>query len=163
LPITNGSAVFKARSLWHTFEPWVQYNDLYICNSSSSNKNSTGGVYNFVLDNLENGANTSSTIPPSNEFANVGIEIKKLNTNTPFSLLPNPAQSQITIKYQLQPWQSAKVIIYDAMGAEVQSINLPNFVETLTTSLNNISNGTYTYKYIVDGVTVTTNKLIVIN
>ena len=77
--------------------------------------------------------------------------------------MPNPAQSQITIKYQLQPWQSAKVIIYDAMGAEVQSINLPNFVETLTTSLNNISNGTYTYKYIVDGVTVTTNKLIVIN
>jgi hypothetical protein len=162
-PITNGSAVFKARSLWHTFEPWVQYNDLYICNSSSSNKNSTGGVYNFVLDNLENGANISSIIPPSNEFANVGIEIKKLNTNTPFSLLPNPAQSQITIKYQLQPWQSAKVIIYAAMGSEVQSINLPNFVETLTTSLNNISNGTYTYKYIVDGVTVTTNKLIVIN
>jgi hypothetical protein len=163
-PLNNGNAVFKARAIWQRFQPWVNYDDLSICNYSGANKTTgAGGPFDFVMDNLNNNNSTSSQVPANNEFANVAIEVKKLNINTPFSLLPNPAQSQITIKYKLEAWQTAKVIIYDAVGAELQSIELPNFVETLTTSLNNIANGTYTYKYIVDGVTVTTNKLIVIN
>lgn len=165
-PLINGSAVYKARTLWHTMQPWIDYDDLNICNNTGQNKKSAENPFDFVLDNLENGKdsnqNTFANIPPNNEFGKVNFEIKKININSNFSLSPNPAQSQITIKYKLEPWQTAKIIIYDAIGAEVQSIELPNFVETLTTSLNNISNGTYTYKYIVDGATVTTNKLIVI-
>jgi hypothetical protein len=163
-PLNNGNAVFKARAIWQRFQPWVNYDDLSICNYTGANKTTgAGGPFDFVMDNLNNNNSTSAQVPANNEFANVAIEVKKLNINTPFSLLPNPAQSQITIKYKLEAWQTAKVIIYDAVGAELQSIELPNFVETLTTSLNNISNGTYTYKYIVDGLTLTANKLIVIN
>jgi hypothetical protein len=161
-PLINGNAVYKARTIWQHFQPWVVYDNIVICNNIAQNKTSSGGPFDFVFDNLENSNNTTAVVPPTNEFKNVAIEVKKLNTNTPFSLLPNPAQSQITIKYKLEPWQTAKVIIYDAIGAEVQSIELPTFVQTVSAALNNISNGTYTYKYIIDGMVVTTNKLIVI-
>jgi parallel beta-helix repeat protein len=162
-PLINGSAVYKARSIWANYEPWVVYNDLLICNNIGQNKNNSTGPYDFVLENLEDSTanNTIHHIPIANEFTKVAQEVKRINSFNCFSLSPNPAQQQITIKYKLSVNDIAQLKIFNYLGQEVQQIELPSHVETVTAGLNNVSNGLYTYQYIVNGKLQKTDKLII--
>jgi hypothetical protein len=169
-PLLNGNAVYKARTIWQYFEPWVCYNNMQLCNTLSSNsKNSTGtsGPFSFVMDMLDsnaltNSVNTTLQIPFNNEFKNVEIEAKQLSFSNRFSVSPNPAQNQLTIQYKLPAEQDASLFIYNTKGQLIQQIFLPFNMQIVTTSIDDCKTGIYDYKIIVNNQCQQVGKLTVI-
>jgi hypothetical protein len=177
-PLVNGTAVYKARALWQGFEPWINYDDLYICNASASgtaNKNSTSGSgsFNFVMQNMNTDTNFIGALPPTSEFDKVQHYVKSINTANAketvhaesfanMIITPNPAQNQITILYKLQSTESGKVIMYNLLGQMVQTIELNNYAQVLTTTLQDLSPGIYNYAYFVNERKMQTGHLTII-
>jgi len=159
-PLINGSAVYKARSLWHTMQPWIDYDDLNICNNTGQNKKSAANPFDFVLDNLENENNIEINTETKKTFTN--LTSISSNIMDKISISPNPASTQITIKYNISKDQNAKLVILNQFGQIIQTIDLPNFAETVTTPLLDISNGLYQFNYIVDNKIINAGKLTIL-
>jgi hypothetical protein len=71
-PYLNGTAVYKARSLYDFYEPHFCYNDVALCQTSNSNKNST--AFDATIDGSGLGLSDNSV-----------------------TVYPNPATNHITL------------------------------------------------------------------
>jgi parallel beta-helix repeat protein len=164
-PLLNGSAVYKARTLWAQYEPWLSYDDLYICNNMAQNKNNSNGPFDFVLNQMNDSVGTynAQQIPVANYFGNTRMEVSQLKEGIYCTLLPNPVQEQINIKYKVPLGANAFLKILNSLGQTVHTITLPSEVQIVNTSLANVSNGVYTYQFIVDGKVVQSAKLNIIH
>ena len=53
-------------------------------------------------------------------------------------------------------------MVLNQFGQIIQTIDLPNFAETVTAPLLDISNGLYQYNYIVDNKIINAGKLTIL-
>jgi Secretion system C-terminal sorting domain len=164
-PYVGGDAVYKARTLQAIYEPNAQYNDRVICIPQSLNKNSTSND-NSLLDQ---DSLAEAQLLSKAEMKNYeNVIAKKENTikekvllmviDSPL-LMPNPSNGNITIKYNSET--NGELHIYNAQGQVVETINLESGNKRIETTLQNVSNGFYTYKFIFGG-NVTNGKIIIV-
>jgi len=141
-----GDAVYKARTLYATTSPGVEFNDLTICNNAGVYK---GGKSVFEEENEY----LNSLIKKEQEKA-----ITITDTNK-FMIHPNPAQNQLNISYNIE--QDGLCIIYDILGNEKQRLFLPKNTSRVSITLNSFIPGIYTCKFIEDNKYLETHKLII--
>ena len=145
---TIGTAVYKARSMWATYEPAFMYDDIKLCNNP--------GVY-------KNRGNNNGLFTKENEY----LKSLKRNEAIPilgfgdFIIYPNPANNIINIKYNIKENEKACVIIYDIVGRERLKINLKSNINQVSININTLETGIYCYKYLVENNTTHTGKLII--
>ncbi len=145
-PYIGGSAVFKARSMHAVFVPNIQYNDRVLCIPQTLNKNAANSNNpNLDIDSL-NEANMLSQSRITNFLDHViksNDQIEKTNTIS-IGIYPNPASNQITINYNCSTDGVCR--IFNSLGEEVMTISLTKTNSTVTTNIENIANGLYTYQ-----------------
>jgi cellulose biosynthesis protein BcsQ len=146
-PYLGGEAVYKARMLNAMFFPTKQYNDLLLCNNAGVYKNGNG-----LFDDEDRFLDSIMNIQTIHSQIIVGDQVK---------IYPNPAQTQITISYEIGVGQDAKIVMLDMSGRTVQIIELSPTNNKVTTKLLDLANGLYTYKYIVNNHTKETGKVII--
>jgi hypothetical protein len=79
------------------------------------------------------------------------------------SIYPNPANTSVTISYQLENEKSnAELKLYNAMGQLIESKNISSVSGTLTEDVTKLQGGIYYYTLTVNGLVTATNKLVII-
>jgi len=73
---------------------------------------------------------------------------------------PNPANNQISFKYDLKSKKSY-INIYNVVGEKINTINLNSQQGVYTLNTSNFNSGIYFYDFNIDGKKVSTNKFIV--
>lgn len=136
-PFVNGTAVYKARTIYEEINGGVDFDDWNICHNV--------GV--FKTGNQEN----TMQIDP---------KILETITNDGFSLYPNPASNQLTIDYALNEGEEGKILMYDVLGRECMQIQLSNSINRVTLSVNTLHNGVYLFRYYKNNIPVKSGKWI---
>jgi len=153
-PYVNGTAVYKARTIYASINPGIDYNDLTICNAAGVYKNEGGkGLFddeNTLLNNMISG-NGNTTINHVNKF----------NNKECVKLYPNPASDNITIDYRLNANEIAVLKIYDVIGRERMKIDLQPNANKVLVKINSLEPGVYSYRYSVNNIQNSTGKLII--
>ncbi len=91
-----------------------------------------------------------------------GLQANTTETDTEFALHPNPAKQSVTFSYQItQDASQAKVYIYHSSGTLAETINIESGSNSKSINTGNLSNGIYYCRFIVDGKTVKTVKLVI--
>jgi hypothetical protein len=128
------------------FVPNIQYNDRVLCIPQTLNKNAANSNNpNLDIDSL-NEANMLSQSRITNFLDHViksNDQIEKTNTIS-IGIYPNPASNQITINYNCSTDGVCR--IFNSLGEEVMTISLTKTNSTVTTNIENIANGLYTYQ-----------------
>ena len=143
-PYIGGPSVYKARNLYAIYEPGLYYDDLRICNNAGVYKNGKGLFDEEDL--LINSVSKSA--------------INKFNKDE-FVIYPNPAETQLSIKYTLTNQQNAQFILCDILGRGVKKVELPYTSNIVTLLVNDLIPGVYTYKQICNGVQTRTGKVVI--
>lgn len=138
-PAIEGLAVYKARVLYATYEPAIEYSDFAICNAQISNKNGSGGYYNNMMDFINQ--------PPTESIEEETLLSIKTSE---YSIWPVPANQNVTIRYNFPGNSDGKMLIFDIMGNQVNEILLSNNIQTVTSSIRDLIDGLYSYKIMVD-------------
>ena len=102
------------------------------------------GLYSVVFANSCSGQNES----------------KAANSIEGISIYPNPTKDILSINYSLDEESVGVLVIYNISGKELISSTLSSYSNTHMISLNNLSRGTYLYKYVLDGESIQTGKLV---
>ncbi len=90
------------------------------------------------------------------------LQANTSETDTEFALHPNPAKQSVTFSYQItQDASQAKVYIYHSSGTLAETINIEPGSNSKSVNTDNLSNGIYYCRFIVDGKTVKTVKLVI--
>jgi hypothetical protein len=140
-PYIDGTAVFKARTLYAMFVPGMDYDDMAICNSIGVFK---GGKSLYEIEN--------EMLLGSNEDS-------KLKYVDYVKVYPNPATNQINLEVNLKEGEVGEFVLYDLLGNTLQTHTI---TEQLTIiELNGLKPGLYIYKYICSNKENYTGKLII--
>ncbi len=138
-PYINGTAVYKARSIYSRYNAVTDYNDLYICNNVGLYKGNSNEEEELVIDpNL----------------------LARMNEESRIRIYPNPTNGQISIEYQLNNQEKGLLKFYDIYGREILSIDLKQEVNRVSATINDIAVGIYIYRYSINGNVIETGKLI---
>ncbi len=79
-----------------------------------------------------------------------------------FTVQPNPAKESVTFSYQMdEDAAQAVVYIYHSSGSLVETIHLDSGSSSKTINTVNLNNGVYYCRYIVNGQTIKTVKLMI--
>lgn len=143
-PYLAGDAVYKARTLYSMFVPNLQYDDLVICNNLGVYKNGTS-----VLDDINNQL--------SNHYA--GIQTSAYTHD--IKLYPNPANTTVTVSYNLLENETATLKLYNIIGNEVREVKLHWRNNNVSFAVSDLVTGVYIYKYEISGRVISTGKLII--
>jgi len=140
-----GTAVFKARMLYALFNPAVQFNDRLNClpqtqNKSSNNNNTTTNIDSLLEIQVNEDA---IKLYEYNNYQIKKDSIKELANL--IQVYPNPAINYIYV--QLPQSTKADMLIYNAIGSIVKKETIFNNSKII---LNDLSNGLYTYKLIIE-------------
>ncbi len=139
-PAIEGTAVYKARTLYAMYEPALDYNDLQICGTSVSNKN---GENSF--DNLSAFLQSAPIEYYRNMSGNDMSHFVK-DTLSGFGISPNPANDILNIDHDLIYNQDAIMIVYDLLGGKVMNVILSGKVQRTTLDVHMLPSGLYTYR-----------------
>jgi hypothetical protein len=145
---TIGTAIYKARSMWATYEPASMYDDIKLCNNADVYKNSGGGKDRGLLTK-------------ENEYLkNLKPKVieKKLEENS-LMIYPNPASEQLNIKYKAAI--DTKFEIVNMLGQIIVTINLSKDVQFISVNVNNLFAGIYVYKQTYKKQILNSGKLII--
>lgn len=134
-PFIGGAAVYKARMLNALYQSDILYDDLDICNNQGVYKGSGKGLFDEENDML---AQINAT------------HVKD------FKIYPNPSSGLIFVEYD----QSGELEVMNLLGQKVVAYKLTNNKASLTLSTKNMPEGIYIYRYIVNGKTENTGKLV---
>ncbi len=74
---------------------------------------------------------------------------------------PNPANSIVSIKYDVNESSTSKIIFYDMLGKSVKEIILNGKQGTAKINVGDLNAGIYFYKLMVDNKTIATKKMII--
>ena len=147
-PYNGGTAVYKARSMWATYEPALMYDDIKLCNNAGVNKannnSSTKGLFddeNKYLSNLK--ASVENKIVLENELI----------------IFPNPSNSQINIRYKES--RNTQLQIVNVVGIILKEISLPKDIQQVSTLVNELNTGIYIYRQVYGKEILNTGKLII--
>lgn len=152
-PYVNGTAVYKARIIYASINPGIDYNDLTICNSAGVYKNGVGkGLFDdesTFLNGMMNG---------NNNQINYQIPLSSVSN---IILYPNPAYNYFTIEYRLNEHENAVLKIFDVLGRERMEVDLNASSNKVLVKTDILESGIYTYKYSVNNLQNSTGKLII--
>jgi hypothetical protein len=137
-PFINGYGVYKARILNTMLGNYTNVNDITLCNGAGMYKNGYAGDDEPIID------------------PNLLTIVKDGN----IKIYPNPFNNQITIDYSLDQNEKGVVNIFDLLGRLIQNIDLNPATNRVTIKVNNIANGVYFYKFIINERVVESGKLI---
>ena len=87
-------------------------------------------------------------------------ESKATNTIEGISVYPNPTKDILSISYSLDEEAVGEIVIYNISGKALINSTLSPYSNTHMISLNNLARGTYLYKYVVNGESIQTGKLV---
>ncbi len=148
-PYIAGTAVYKARSIFAIYEPGKMFDDMNLCNQF--------GVYKNSNDNGQ------GIFDQENEYLNSLFPISNNSITEPnnFNIYPNPATTQLTIDYHLQPFEEGSITIYDIMGRECFFINLNTSANKAVVNVSDLKSGIYTYKYTINNISRRIGKLLI--
>ncbi len=153
-PYVNGTAVYKARTIYASINPGIDYNDLTICNAVGVYKNNNGkGLFddeNTLLNNMISGNGNIVKNHVNKSIYTDGVK-----------LYPNPASDNITIDYRLNANETAVLRIYDMLGIERMKIDLQPNINKVIIKITSLETGVYSYKYTVNNIQNSTGKLII--
>jgi hypothetical protein len=95
---------------------------------------------------------------------NIITGINKLPQQTvSVSIYPNPANTQVTLVYQLHQGQNSTLFkLFNAMGQLVENITINSNAGQLTENVSALSGGIYYYTVSADGIIEATNKLVIL-
>jgi len=85
------------------------------------------------------------------------------NSETYFSIYPNPAGQNVELHYSLSAQESGLLEIFSVIGNKVASYTLPSTEEQINISVRSFENGIYMYRFSVNGELFEEGKLIIIN
>ena len=92
----------------------------------------------------------------------VGINEVVLNREV-ITAFPNPANTGVTISYQLQSGQANGMLrLYNSMGQLQRIENINRNTGTINENISTLPGGVYYYTLSVDGIVQATNKLVII-
>ncbi len=149
-PYVNGSAVYKARMIYSSLNPLIDYNDMQLCNSAGVYKNSTG---EGLFDNENNWINSS--------FIESFTGKNKIYSATDFLIYPNPTNNEIRISYTLNSNENAELLIYDMLGITKVKIELKPENNIVVVPIHFLNAGVYSYRYLINNEQRETGKLII--
>ncbi|MBK7041663.1 MAG: T9SS type A sorting domain-containing protein [Bacteroidetes bacterium] len=146
-PFVGGTAVYKARVLWATYNPIIQYNDRLNCiQNIDQNKNGNNEYIN--LDSLLEAQVNEQSQKSAEQIKNIStnhlniksqIKIEKLEE---ISVYPNPANTQIIISYSNE--SDGHFTLFNAVGNIVLTTSLLKTNNKTQILLNDVANGIYT-------------------
>ncbi len=158
-PFVNGTAVYRARSLWTLWEPDAIFDDRLLC-IQGQNKNQDNSQIN--IDSLiENEIIAASVKATENNTVLNNININKLivGSATEIKIFPNPAQNIIIVEYQCD--SDGEIVLFNALGQEVLKTKLIKGRGKVQIQINDIAKGVYQYKCTFDKCTEKIGKLII--
>ena len=132
------------------FEPTMLYDDIKLCNAVGLNKNSSGT--NEGLFSQENNYLQNLQAQKTNE---------KVSVLNEFMLYPNPATSEVKVKYQLNANEVGTFMIFDLLGRKLKEVNLTPNSNYAIISTQNLQTGIYTFKYLKNNIQSQTVKLTI--
>lgn len=127
-PYTGGTSVYRARSILGMLNPGMHYDDLVICNSQ--------GMYKNGVNKLQ-----------AQLYSLIDAEQKKHLDDVGIKVYPNPATSIITIQYELDENEQAKLIVFDILGNKVREEVLYNDITNKTIEIGDLASGLYVYQF----------------
>lgn len=133
------------------YSPSLLYDDISICNVIGVYKSGNNTGSNSEL--FQNEKSFLSNLLPKTELVQQNGE--------KFVLYPNPANTTITINYELQKDEIGNVIVYDIMGREQMKIELHYRNNRTSINVSSLMTGIYTYKYMINSIQKVTGKLII--
>lgn len=80
------------------------------------------------------------------------------NISAPY---PNPANNNVSIKYNISNKNKANILIYNVYGKLEKQFSINNSIGVINISVSDLPSGIYFYSLIIDGRIIKTNKLIV--
>jgi hypothetical protein len=102
---------------------------------------------------------SNNTIEICEKSINTSIEE---NTDLFFAVYPNPSNGNINIKYDINFNDQASFEIYDVIGKKIIRFKLIASANQQKILLNSVlSSGIYSYKYLVNGKLIKTDKLVI--
>ena len=141
-PYNSGRGVFMARFLQALYQPGITYNDRGIC----------GGAY-------KNGGVDAEDEKAREEME---AELDKLRLlENKLLLYPNPANTQLNIKYALQNNDIAELQLIDMLGNVQMRIALDAHNTQTSVNIQHLPIGIYSYRYLLNGVRKETGKLTI--
>jgi hypothetical protein len=136
--------IIKARTLYSMFVPNLQYDDLVICNNLGVYKNGTS-LLDQILDQM------------NNHYAGLQTSVYLHD----IKLYPNPANTNVTVSYNLLENETATLKLYNIIGNEVREIKLHWKNNKVSFGVSDLVTGVYIYKYEISGRIISTGKLII--
>lgn len=92
----------------------------------------------------------------------VGVDEMDKIGGTISNAFPNPANSLVSMKYELKEFsQKGSIVVYDMLGKVQKELALSDRKGTAKIDVSDLNQGVYFYAFLVDGKAITTKKLVV--
>jgi hypothetical protein len=179
-PLEAGTAVYKARSIYSHYEPYLVYNNLQLCGTSpSSNARSAGGG-GLSLANIWQQLQSSNIQATLSTLANSSShavqqplvqgnyeEVQQLSQHLAggawCAIAPNPANAVITVQLSAAITGTAALAIHNTTGALVHKASINTATgSTHTLDISSLAPGTYFCELSTAAGFTFTSKLTVI-
>ena len=143
-PFVEGTAVYRARTIYSLWEPNAIFDDRIIC-IQGQNKNQDNSQLN--IDSLIESqiAETNVKMVSNNISANASNSKKIISdSKSVINVFPNPASTFIIIEYNCE--SDGELILYNSMGQEILKTSLEKGNMKVQIKISDIANGMYQYK-----------------
>jgi hypothetical protein len=143
-PFVEGTAVYRARTIYSLWEPNAIFDDRIIC-IQGQNKNQDNSKIN--IDSLIESqiAEANVKMVSNNISANTRNSKKIISeSKSVINIFPNPASTFIIIEYNCE--SDGELILYNSLGQEILKTSLEKGNKKVQLQINDIANGIYQYK-----------------
>ncbi len=114
------------------------------------------------IDNLiENEIKEKTLSAPKQYNTENTVQIKEMSTDNPIKLYPNPANTQVNIRYKNA--NDTKLQIVNILGIVITEIDLPKDIQNVSINVSNLVTGVYIYRQIQNKTQIKAGKLIITN
>ncbi len=86
---------------------------------------------------------------------------QEVSSSTAYSLYPNPNNGQMRLKYELGDGQSGELIILDLAGRQLSRYALASETQVLKLNEQELSNGLYLYKVMINDTEMQSGKFVI--
>lgn len=156
-PYINGSAVYKARSIYAQIQPLQDYNDLDICNAVGVYRNEGNGITSGLFD----GENTFlNEMIKQSSFENNHSDTRNIADLNELRVYPNPASDAVTFDFSGECSSGYQIKIIDVLGRVIYSNKFSKNERKVKISMQQFLSGIYAYEYILDGIQKLNGKLV---
>ncbi len=120
-----------------------------------------GGEDMWIVKTDSLGCDSIGCLPSTVNCSATGIQESTLK-NVSCKIYPNPNNGTMQFDYELTEVQSGQLFLYDLTGKIIQSWILKSGQGTMPINEENLNNGIYFYRFIVNGEPVNCDKIIIV-